>query len=44
MAESAFHDAYHPCLVAVWQYRVAVRKELGWGEWDGRERCPVCTT
>ncbi|UGY93386.1 CchlQ [Streptomyces gobiensis] len=48
----AFHDAYHPYISTVWAYRVAVRKELenrslspaafGWGEWDGKDRCPIC--
>ncbi|MCH6163548.1 CchlQ [Streptomyces marispadix] len=48
----AFHDAYHPYIEAVWNYRVAVRGELedrslspatfGWEEWDGRDRCPSC--
>jgi hypothetical protein len=51
-SSAAFHEAYHPYLDAVWRYRVVVREELegkglsptvfGWGEWDGRERCPVC--
>lgn len=48
----AFHDAYHPYIDAVWNYRVAVRRELeglslspgtfGWEEWDGSDRCPSC--
>lgn len=48
----AFHDAYHPYIAAVWQYRVAVRRELedqelspavfGWDAWDGKDRCPLC--
>ncbi|BFV55950.1 hypothetical protein KCMC57_up10540 [Kitasatospora sp. CMC57] len=51
-SSTAFHDAYHPYIEAVWAYRVAVRAELegraltpavfGWSAWDGRERCPVC--
>ncbi|MET8678604.1 CchlQ [Streptomyces sp. NPDC004647] len=49
---SAFHDAYHPYIGAVWSYRVAVRRELegqslspaafGWDRWDGKDRCPMC--
>ncbi|MGW5731905.1 MULTISPECIES: CchlQ [Streptomyces] len=48
----AFHAAYHPYIGSVWNYRVAVRKELdgqsltprafGWTNWDGKDRCPVC--
>jgi hypothetical protein len=51
-SSSAFHEAEHPYLAAVWAYRVAVRKELegeglspavfGWAAWDGKERCPIC--
>ncbi|GAA1188028.1 hypothetical protein F4556_001058 [Kitasatospora gansuensis] len=53
-SSTAFHEAYHPYIEAVWAYRVAVRAELegrsltpavfGWAAWDGRERCPVCRT
>ncbi|WP_405020307.1 CchlQ [Kitasatospora sp. NBC_00070] len=53
-SSTAFHEAYHPYIEAVWAYRIAVRAELegdaltpavfGWSAWDGRERCPVCRT
>ncbi|MEV0371809.1 CchlQ [Streptomyces sp. NPDC050636] len=52
LTSSAFHDAYHPYIGTVWAYRLAVRNELdgrslspeafGWGEWDGKDRCPMC--
>ncbi len=51
-SSTAFHDAYHPYIAAVWAYRVAVRRELegrqlvpavfGWQAWDGSDRCPLC--
>ncbi|MFD7445505.1 CchlQ [Streptomyces sp. NPDC059909] len=52
LTSTAFHDAYHPYIGAVWEYRVAVRKELegrslspaafGWEAWDGTGRCLTC--
>ncbi|OEJ23690.1 CchlQ [Streptomyces agglomeratus] len=52
ITSTAFHDAYHPYIGAVWRYRVAVREELegrslspaafGWEGWDGTDRCPIC--
>ncbi|MFC4494848.1 CchlQ [Streptomyces ovatisporus] len=52
LTSTAFHDAYHPYIGAVWRYRVAVREELegrslspqafGWEGWDGSDRCSVC--
>lgn len=49
-----FHEVYHPYLDAAWNYRAAVRSELGsapispevfgWVSLNGAATCPVCRT
>lgn len=48
----AFHKVYHPYLDAAWNYRAAVRQELGsapvspsvfgWVSLNGMATCPIC--